>query len=353
MSRIESSQSPIVTRSARPKAGLTAARPAAIVREPHPQRQAQRRRAQRVVDVVEPGEGELDIHRPRRGVEHEGGAAGPVQLDVMGGDGRLGPALAAVGAVVDAEVPQVDRVVFVGVAAAAAVLGVRGVLHLGGGHRRVLDAEVAHAGVLASEVGDQGVVRVGGQLRARRQGGHRRGPAVGDRLQLAVAVELIAEQVAQHDGPRAQLGQHPIKPELVELEQPELAVDRAAAARRPAAGSRRSPPAMLAPARLWTRVVPARSRIAAAIAAVVVLPLVEEMTAQPSGRRPARRSIAWGSRRVSTLPGRLVPPPRPARRASSPTARAAAILTSSMLTRRPDGSWRARASAPRRAARPR
>ena len=75
----------------------------------------------------------------------------------------------------------------------------------------------------------------------------------------------------------------------------------------------------------------ARWSTEAAIAAVVVLPLVAEMTAQPCGSRAARRSIAWGSRRVRTLPGRLVPPPRPARRASWPTARAARILASRAL----------------------
>ena len=56
---------------------------------------------------------------------------------------------------------------------------------------------------------------------------------------------------------------------------------------------------------------------------------VLEMIAEPSVSRPASDSIACGSRRVRTLPGRLVPPPRPARRATSPTARAARILASS------------------------
>ena len=42
-----------------------------------------------------------------------------------------------------------------------------------------------------------------------------------------------------------------------------------------------TPPAMFAPARLWTRVIPARSSIEATIAAVVVLPLVAEITPIP------------------------------------------------------------------------
>ena len=87
---------------------------------------------------------------------------------------------------------------------------------------------------------------------------------------------------------------------------------------------------MFAPARLWTTGMPARLSTDATIAAVVVLPLVAEITTEPRGRRADSSEIAPGSSAISTLPGRLVPPPRPARRASSPTARAAAILAPSM-----------------------
>ena len=51
---------------------------------------------------------------------------------------------------------------------------------------------------------------------------------------------------------------------------------------RPAASAVATPPAMFAPARLWTSFVPVRPRIAATIAAVVVLPLVAETTTLPS-----------------------------------------------------------------------
>ena len=88
---------------------------------------------------------------------------------------------------------------------------------------------------------------------------------------------------------------------------------------------------MFAPARLWTSREPVRSRIDATIAAVVVLPLVAEITTLPCSRRPASSPIACGSRRVSSLPGSEVPPPRPARRASAPTAFAAASLGASRL----------------------
>ena len=120
------------------------------------------------------------------------------------------------------------------------------------------------------------------------------------------------------------------EPELVDLEEPEVAVELAPAAARgvgqrggDAAGHVRAGAVVDEPAR---RV---RSRIDATIAAVVVLPLVAEMTTLPCSSRAASRPIACGSTRVSTLPGSDVPPPRPARRASAPTAWAAATLAAS------------------------
>ena len=92
---------------------------------------------------------------------------------------------------------------------------------------------------------------------------------------------------------------------------------------------------MFAPARLWTSRAPVRSRIDATIAAVVVLPLVALITTLPRSRRLARRAIACGSTRVSTLPGSDVPPPRPAVRASVPTALAAATPAASRIIAAP------------------
>ena len=93
-----------------------------------------------------------------------------------------------------------------------------------------------------------------------------------------------------------------------------------------------TPPAMFAPARLCTSRAPVRSRMPATIAAVVVLPLVAEITALPRCRRAPRRAMAWGSRRIRSLPGSEVPP-RPVRRESAPAARAAATLTSRAVMR--------------------
>ena len=92
---------------------------------------------------------------------------------------------------------------------------------------------------------------------------------------------------------------------------------------RPSTSAVATPPAMFAPERLCTSVWPPRSRICAAIAAVVVFPFVAERIALASGR--ARRSMAPGSMRSSSLPGSDVPP-RPVRREAAPAALAASSL---------------------------
>ena len=163
-------------------------------------------------------------------------------------------------------------------------------LELGVGHAAVLDAEVQRLR-LAAEVGDERVVGVEHELRAGRAALDDDGPAVGDRVELAVAVELVAEEVGEQQRARLQLLDHRPEPELVDLEQPEVAVERAPAAcatRRPAPRRRR--PAMFAPARLWTSREPVRSRIEATIAAVVVLPLVAEITTLPCSSRAGQQA---------------------------------------------------------------
>ena len=92
---------------------------------------------------------------------------------------------------VAAEVPEVDGVEGVGRAASPAVLGVGGVRHPRQRHRVVLDAEVERAGMLAPEVGDERIVGVEHQPLGTKAVL----PALDDRLQLAVAVELIAKEV--------------------------------------------------------------------------------------------------------------------------------------------------------------
>ena len=114
---------------------------------------------------------------------------------------------------------------------------------------------------------------------------------------------------------------------------------------------------MFAPARLWTSVIPARSSTDATIAAVVVLPLVAEITTEPSRSRAASSPIASGSSASSTLPGQARAAAAPARRASAPTARAATSFAPAALIAAPDdhphgcGQQRGRSPAARRSGR--
>ena len=151
-----------------------------------------------------------------------------------------------------------------------------------------------------------------------------RRPAVGDRLELAVAVELVAEQVGQQQRARAQLADDLAEPELVDLEEPGVAVARAASSSVAA-----TPPAMFAPARLCTSRAPRA---------------LEDRGGHRGGRRLAvrgrdDRAAALQARREAADRVRLeaheqlaraaLVPPRPARRDSAPAARAAATLASS------------------------
>ena len=113
-----------------------------------------------VVDVVEPGQRQAQLDGARRGGERHVGPAHAVEPHALGDHGRLGACAAAVGAVVAAEVAEVDGVVDVGRAAVAAVLGVGRVLELGQRLRVVGHAEVHDPLALAAEVGDERVVGV-------------------------------------------------------------------------------------------------------------------------------------------------------------------------------------------------
>ena len=110
------------------------------------------------------------------------------------------------------------------------MLRVGRVLHLLHRHGIVLDAEVQDALAVAPEVRDGRVVGVEQQPRPGRRRGDR-GPAVGDDVQLAIPVELVAEEVREHQRPRAQLLDDLAEPELVDLEQPEGVVERTIVAR--------------------------------------------------------------------------------------------------------------------------
>ena len=182
-----------------------------------------------------------------------------------------------------------------------------------------------------------------GRGRGRRPAGRRRSgpaagvprsehllPALGDRLELAVAVELVAEQVGEQDRARVQLRRErrratARRPRTARARRRSLAAARAAASRVVAI-----PPAMFAPAWLCTSGTPACSKMPAAIAAVVVLPLVAEMSTLPCRSARAEVPIASGCQAHQHLArGARAPPPRS--RESAPTVRASASLGASAL----------------------
>ena len=92
------------------------------------------------------------------------------------------------------------------------------------GDARIVEAEGGAASVRLADRGELWVVGVVHQPRLGRQFGHCVPPAFGNELELAVAVELVAEEVAEADRSRPQppheLGQRA----LVHLEQPEIGV---------------------------------------------------------------------------------------------------------------------------------
>ena len=136
---------------------------------------------------------------------------------------RLRARAAAVRTAVPTQVAQVDRLVLVGVPAVAAVLRVGGVLHAGESLGVVVHAEVGHAAALAAEVRHQRVVGVQHEASTAIELAHELRPAVGKQLELAVAVELVAEQVGEEEQAGLHVGRDGGQPRLVDLEEPKLA----------------------------------------------------------------------------------------------------------------------------------
>ena len=304
------------------------------------ERGAERGGGERVVDVVEPGQRERDLGSPAGVLSVKRAARTPCRRTSVAVTDGAGPGLAAAGAVVVAEMAEVDRVEDVRRAAAAAVLGVGGVRHPRQRQRVVLDAEVEDAPRSRPRSAIDGSSAL--STSCASPFAQRLLPALSDRLELAEAVELIAKQVSEQDRARPQLRCERAEPQLIDLEQPELAVDRAP---RAGGGEQRGGDAAchVRAALVVHELTPSRSRIAAASAAVVVLPLVAEISTLPWLRRVASVAIASGARRSSTLPGALVAPP-PRRRESAPTPRASASLAVSVPAI--SAPWRSRRSAP-------
>ena len=208
------------------------------------------------------------------------------ELDLPGGDVERRPGVPAVRAAVVAEMADVRGAVVVRRPAAHAPLRVGRVLELAPRMPLVVDPEPDGLPAGIRERGHLRVVDVEDEDRRGREVGGCGPPAVGDVLQLAVAVELVAEEVAEADGPRPHALGHLGQRALVDLEEAQVGP-------RDSSRVEATPETRLAPEPLWARrnAVP---RISAAIAAVVVLPFVADTSAEPCGSRAASRSIAPG-----------------------------------------------------------
>ena len=190
--------------------------------ERHAERQRERRRAERVVDVVEPGQLQLDPARPVGRDEIEGRTLETVQLDGTRYDVERRTCMAAVRACVVTEVPDVGGSIDIRRPAADAVLRIGGVLQRRPRDRRVVDP--VHDA--RAERADLRIVAVQHEHRRLGQRRDRSAPPFGDELELAVAVELVAEEVPEADDPWPHPPQHLRQRPLVDLEQAELGVSR-------------------------------------------------------------------------------------------------------------------------------
>jgi hypothetical protein len=121
-------------------------------------------------------------------------------------------------------VADVDGVIAVRMATTNAVLRVGRVLEAGARPRRVVDPEPEHLRAPLCERRDERVVGVHHERGLRGELTDRLAPPFRDVLELAVAVELVAEQVAQADGAGPGAPHDLGEGELVHLEQPEIGV---------------------------------------------------------------------------------------------------------------------------------
>ena len=188
----------------------------------------------------------------------------------------------------------------------------------GPANRRVVDAEDECAGALVCQRAHLRIVAVDDERSASLAWPARPAPTLRDVLELAVAIELVAKEVAETDRLRPDARENFREGRLVDLEEAEVGA-------RASSSVEATPERRFAPELLWARRNRPR-RIEAAIAAVVVFPFVAEMTADPSGKRRGEPVDGAGIELPDSLPGTVVPPPAPRRRERRPAARATSDL---------------------------
>ncbi len=125
-------------------------------------------------------------------------------------------------AAVVAEMADIHSCVVIRRAAANAVLRVGGVLKAASSLSRIVQTEADGVTASGRQIGDDGIIGIHNERRRRRKPCSRSSPALGDDLELPVAIELVAEQVPERDDawlrPFERLG----KRSLVDLEEAEL-----------------------------------------------------------------------------------------------------------------------------------
>ncbi len=186
--------------------------------------EGQRRRdcGQPVVHVVQAGHFQRQLQIARGAAEGQLAVVGAVQGHASGdhiGVGAFQPALRTAPV---AQMPQQDEPVLQAAVTARARDRVGGVGQRVEGVGRVGDAEGTHTSTQAGGVcqrGDGRVVGVEHHGRSGGQGGQGLAPPVVHRVYLAVAVELVAEQIVEQSHARAHSPQHAGRGGLVHLEQ--------------------------------------------------------------------------------------------------------------------------------------
>ena len=86
----------------------------------------------------------------------------------------------------------------------------------------IVESEPNRTGTAVGKVRDDGVVRVHDERRLCREARHGRPPALGDELQLAVPIELVAKEIAESDDSRLRALERLRERSFVDFEQTEL-----------------------------------------------------------------------------------------------------------------------------------
>ena len=179
----------------------------------------------------------MTLRSPSGVPKREAGPVEAVERDAGRRHVERRPRIPAGGARPGAEVPEIHRVVAQPLAADPAPLRVGGVGEARESDARVVDP-VRERSVVPGQPRHERVVGVSDE--PPRAGGRDPPPAGRDGLELAVAVELIAEQVPEAEHPRCQRRRHRLERGLVDLEDAQIGAAAREQCRRDAGGEVRA-----------------------------------------------------------------------------------------------------------------